>query len=191
MSAATFHVSEAGSLYIYITADTFPRQFIRYDLLVAGWTHFCCQNCLLHPKSFVRFWSMLIWWHRKVATDLSAAHSWCKSPAAPHTKGGVMDWDLVTMEVIWGQWTHCNVQESNFTQCVKKISPTPLHQQQQRELLIQVRVDPWFYVIYIKFWPSHPNTAASFFQSFIVPFWALVKSKLLADSGIYCGLLLL
>jgi len=42
--------------------------------------------------------------------------------------------------------------------CAKIKSHTPL-QHQQPEPLIQGRIDPCFYVIYIKFWLNHLNVA--------------------------------
>lgn len=41
------------------------------------------------------------------------------------------------------------------SKCDKKKSPTPLHQQQQIELLIQRRMGPYFHVAYTKFWLYH------------------------------------
>ncbi len=42
----------------------------------------------------------------------------------------------------------------------KKISPTPLHHLHESEPLRQGRMDPWFHVLYAKFWPYHLNVAA-------------------------------
>ncbi len=38
----------------------------------------------------------------------------CESPVPPHPKGALLDWDLVTVEVIWVKWTHCHVQETSL-----------------------------------------------------------------------------
>lgn len=43
-----------------------------------------------------------------------AAHSWRKSPVSPHPKGAVLHWDLVTVEAIQIQQTHCYVQVTGF-----------------------------------------------------------------------------
>ncbi len=40
--------------------------------------------------------------------------SWCESLVPPHPKGALLDWDLVTVEVIWVKWTHCHVQETSL-----------------------------------------------------------------------------
>ncbi len=48
------------------------------------------------------------------SADLSAAHPWCESPVPPHTKGALLDWDLVTVEAIWVKWTHYHVQETSL-----------------------------------------------------------------------------
>lgn len=49
----------------------------------------------------------------------------------------------------------------DFTNCVKKISSTLLHQQQQSELWLGYgRIDPCFHVTYRKFRPYYPNIAA-------------------------------
>ncbi len=48
------------------------------------------------------------------AADLSSAHPWCESLVPPHPKGALLDWDLVTVEVIWVKWTHCHVQETSL-----------------------------------------------------------------------------
>ncbi len=45
-------------------------------------------------------------------------------------------------------------------ECVNKISPTPLHHHHQPEPLRQGRMDPWFRVLYAKFWPYHLNVAS-------------------------------
>ncbi len=43
--------------------------------------------------------------------------------------------------------------------CAKKISPTPLHHHQPEQLR-QGRMDPYFHVLYAKFWSYHLNVAA-------------------------------
>jgi len=50
----------------------------------------------------------------EIAADLSAAHPWCESLVPPHPKDALLDWDLVTVEVIWVKWTHCHVQETSL-----------------------------------------------------------------------------
>ncbi len=105
-------------LYIY----TLTCHFIRYTLLVSGWTAFAFRTALiLRGIDSARSWkhyseilSILIWSHHAVAADLSAAHPWCESPVPPHPKGALLDWDLVTVEPIWVKWTHCHVQETSL-----------------------------------------------------------------------------
>ncbi len=103
---------------------TLTGHFIRYILLVPGWTPFFLQNCL--NSSWHRFNKVLEtflrdfgpYWHDSitVSADLikSAAHPWCESPVPPHPKGALLDWDLVTVEDIWVKWTHCHVQETSL-----------------------------------------------------------------------------
>ncbi len=109
--------SPKKSICIY----TVTGHFIRYTLLVPGWTPFCLQNCL--NSSWYRFNKVLETFLRDfgpychdsitaVAADLSTAHPWCESPSYTTSKGALLDWDLVTVEAIWVKWTHCHVQET-------------------------------------------------------------------------------
>lgn len=66
-------------------------------------------ECLGVPQ---RFWSILIWQHHGVATDLSAAYPWCRSLISPPPTSALWDWDLLTVGVIWAKWTNCHVQET-------------------------------------------------------------------------------
>lgn len=47
---------------------------------------------------------------------------------------------------------HQSDQQQCSSRRRKKISPTPSHQQQQHEPLTQGRMDPYFHVVYAKFW---------------------------------------
>ncbi len=109
-------------IYIYIYIYTVTGHFIRYTFLVPCWTPFALRTTLiLHSIDSTRCWKhyseilvILIWYHHTVAADLSAAPPWCESPVPPHPKGALLDWDLVTVEVIWVKWTHCHVQETSL-----------------------------------------------------------------------------
>lgn len=57
---------------------------------------------------------ILTWHHHTAAADLSAARPWCESPLPLHPKVPLLDWDLLTVEVIWLQWTQCYVQETSL-----------------------------------------------------------------------------
>ncbi len=46
--------------------------------------------------------------------DMIASRSRWESPVPPHPKGALLDWDLVTVEVIWVKWTHRHVQETSL-----------------------------------------------------------------------------
>jgi len=50
----------------------------------------------------------------KKTQNVVAAHLWWKSPFPPHPKGALLDWELVAVEAIWVQWTHCHVQETSL-----------------------------------------------------------------------------
>ncbi len=96
--------------------STITGHFIRYTLLVPGWTHFCLQNCLnslwhifnkvleTFLRDFGPYWDDSI----MQLLHLSAARP-CESPVPPHPKV-LLDWDLVTVEAIWVKWTHFHVQ---------------------------------------------------------------------------------
>lgn len=60
-----------------------------------------------------RIWSRLTRWHHAVATDLSAAQLWCKSPIPQQAKGSLLVWNLVS-EATGLQWTHCHVSRNQF-----------------------------------------------------------------------------
>lgn len=50
--------------------------------------------------------------------------------------------------------------------------PTPLHQQQQSDLLLQGRMDPYFHVVYAEFWLYNLNVTKTHYYSKIVHFWS-------------------
>ncbi len=102
---------------------TLTGNFIRYTLLVPGWTPLCLQNCLnssWHRSNKVLetfFRDFGLYWHDSITQLLQiflAAHPWCESPVPPHPKAALLDWDLVTVEAIWVKWTHCHVQETSL-----------------------------------------------------------------------------
>lgn len=86
----------------------FVRHFIRYTLLVPGWTHFCFQSCFI--SSWHRFKKVLEtvlvgfgpYWHASITQLLQIfqLHLWCESPVPLHHKGALLDWDLVIMKPI-------------------------------------------------------------------------------------------
>lgn len=72
-------------------------------------THFIRYTCLsrtvLNPswyrfnkvlKTFLR----LTWQHLTVATDLLAAHPWCKFPVQPHSKCTVLNWVCLCVSTV-------------------------------------------------------------------------------------------
>lgn len=65
------------------------------------------------------------------------------------------------------------------TKCPKlaqKISPTSLEHHHQPEPLTQRRTTPCFHVVYVRFWPQHPNLNKQFSVFYPVQFWwACVK----------------
>ncbi len=74
---------------------------------------------------------------------------------------------IILLEVAIIRWVHCSHKGMDMfkicsnPKCANKISPTPLHHHQhQPELLRQGRMDPYFHVLYTKFWPYHLNVAA-------------------------------
>ncbi len=98
-----------------------------------------------------------------------------------HLKGddlSFVTWCIILLEVAIRRWVHCShkgmdmvsnnywgrMWSLNEAQLVlwgpkytKKISPTPLHHHHQPEPLRHGRMDPWFHVLYAKFWPYHLN----------------------------------
>lgn len=43
------------------------------------------------------------------SSSLSAAHPSGEPHVPPHSKGALWNWDLLTVENIWAQWTRCHV----------------------------------------------------------------------------------
>ena len=99
--------------------------FIRCTLLVPGWTPFCFQNYLNSP--WHRFNKMLETFFWDVHIDMIVSSICCRYVGCtsmmwifllPHSKYALLDWDLLTVEGIRVQWTHCHVQEiSSFERC--------------------------------------------------------------------------
>ncbi len=110
-------------IHIYIYIYTLTGHFIRYTLLVPGWTPFCLQNCL--NSSWHRFNKVLEtflrdfgpYWPDSITQLLQICrlhiHD-ANSLVTPHPKDVLLDWDLVTVEAIWVKWTHCHVQETSL-----------------------------------------------------------------------------
>ena len=102
--------------YTQMWIHTLTGHFIWCTLLIPDWNLFSLQNRLNSSfrgtdstlETFLRD-SGPYWHNGMVAGDLSVAHPWCVSAAPPHPKGALLDWDLLTVEVIGVQWTHCNV----------------------------------------------------------------------------------
>ncbi len=64
-------------IYIYIHTHKLTGHFIRYTLLVTGWTPFCLQNCL--NSSWHRFNNVLESFLRDFGhIDMIASHSCCR-----------------------------------------------------------------------------------------------------------------
>lgn len=81
---------------------------------------FCLQCCINTQFEFNRCWkhqrSSEIMVHIDTiaaADDLLGAHQWCKSLIPPHLKCALLAWNVVTMKVIWVQWTHYHVQKQS------------------------------------------------------------------------------
>ncbi len=65
------------NVFIYIYIYTLTSHFIRYTLLVLGWTPFCLQNCL--KSSWHRFNKLLETFLRYlVHIDMIASRSYCR-----------------------------------------------------------------------------------------------------------------
>ncbi len=94
--------------------------FIRYTSLEPGWTHFCLQNCL--NSSWHRFNKVLEtflrdfgpYLHDSITQLLQICRLHIHDANPPHPKDALLDWDLVTVKVIWVKWTHCYVQETSL-----------------------------------------------------------------------------
>lgn len=81
---------------------------------------FCLQCCINTQFEFNRCWK-----HQRssefmvhidtiaAADDLLGAHQWCKSLIPPHLKCALLAWNVVTMKVIWVQWTHYHVEKQS------------------------------------------------------------------------------
>ncbi len=95
-------------MYVCVCVCILNGHFIRYTLLVPGWTPFCLQNCLKELETFLR--DFVPYCCRFVGC---ISMMWI-SCSPPHTKGALLDWDLVTVEAIWVKWTHCNVKETSL-----------------------------------------------------------------------------
>ncbi len=98
-----------GYIYIYIyiyTVYTPTGHFIRYTLLVPGWTPFVFRTALIlrgidSTKCWKHFSEILV--HIDMNASRSCCRfvvctSWCESPVTPHPKGALLDRDLVTVE---------------------------------------------------------------------------------------------
>ena len=93
-----------------ITKTTSPSKL----LLILSRASLCSQSLsyLWSGLNFpLRFCSMLIWMHRIISADSSAAH-WCyQALVLPHSKGFLLDQDLVTGEATE---VHCHVHETSL-----------------------------------------------------------------------------
>ncbi len=109
--------------YIYIFQKNYTYDhFIRYTLLVPGWTPFCLQNCL--NSSWRRFNKVLEtclrdfgpYWHDSITQLLQICRLNIQDVNLRSTtsQSCSIDWDLVTVEAIWVKWTHCYVQETSL-----------------------------------------------------------------------------
>ncbi len=111
--------------FIY-TVYTLTGHFIRYTLLVVGWTPFSFRTALiLRGIDSTRCWKQSS--EILVHIDMIASRSCCRFvacttnifmereyPVPPHPKGALLDWDLVTVETIWVKWTHCQRNQSEM-----------------------------------------------------------------------------
>ncbi len=107
------------NIYIYIY--TLTGHFIRYTLLVPGWTPFSLQNCL---NSLWHWFNMVLetflrdfcpYWHDSITQLLQICWLHIHDANLPfHHKCALLDCDLVTVEAIWVNWTHCHVQETSL-----------------------------------------------------------------------------
>lgn len=103
---------------------------------------FCLQCCINTQFEFNRCWkhqrSSEIMVHIDTiaaAADLLGAHQWCKSLIPPHLKCALLAWNLVTVKVIWVQWSHYHVQklsEMIWASCV---------------ILMEAAIRQWFNVV--------------------------------------------
>ncbi len=112
--------------HIYIYIYTLTGHFIRYTLLVPGWTPFCLQNCL--NSSWHRFNKMLEtflrdfgpYWHDSIMQLLYICWLHIHDANLPfHHIPKVLYWIEIwwlwrTVEAIWVKWTHCHVQETSL-----------------------------------------------------------------------------
>ncbi len=130
-------------IYIYIYTHTHTHtltgHFIRYTLLVLGWTPFFLQNCLnslWHRfnkvlETFLRDFGP--YWHDNI-TQLQGRMDPCV-------------------------FIRCSMDTKGLKVYQENI-PHTLHHHQQPEPLRRYRMDPCFHVLYAKFWPYHLNVAA-------------------------------
>ncbi len=206
------HINKCN-YYINTHTHTLTGHFIRYTLLVPGWTPFCLQNCL--NSSWHRFNKLLEtflrdfgpYWHDSITQLLQICRLHIhESLVPPHPKGALLDWDLVTVEAIWVKWTHCHVQETSlrwFELCdIVHYPARSSHQKMNRWdkagwihafMFFTPDSDPTIY----RSRNRDSSDQATFFQSSVVQFWwvivnCILRFLFLADrSGTRCGLLLL
>ncbi len=94
--------------------------FIRYTLLVLGWT-FCLQNCLNSSwhrfnkvsETFLR--DFVPYWHDSIMQLRLICRLHIHDANLPcHHIPKVLYWDLVIVEAIWVKRTNCHVQETSL-----------------------------------------------------------------------------
>ncbi len=101
---------------------TLTGHFIRYTLLVPGWTPFCLQNCLnslwhRFNKVLETFlWDFGPYWHDSIMQLLQICRLHIHDVNLPfHHIPKVLYWiEIWWLEAIWGKWTHCHVQETSL-----------------------------------------------------------------------------
>ncbi len=107
---------------ILVTVYTLTGHFIRYTLLVPGWTPFCLQNGLNSSwhrfnkllETFLRYFGP--YWHDSITQLLQVCRLHIHDVNLPfHHIPKLLYWiEIWWLEAIWVKWTHCHVQETSL-----------------------------------------------------------------------------
>ena len=97
------------------------RPLSQVQLLVKGWSPFCLQNGLNSSwhtfnkvlETFLRDFAP--YWHDSITQLLQMCRLHIYDGNLPfYPKAALLDWDLVTVEAVGVQGTHCDVQEASL-----------------------------------------------------------------------------
>ncbi len=116
------HIYNHIVIYIKFLQYTLTEHFIRYTLLVQGWTLVCLQNCLNSSwhifnkvlETFLRDFGP--YWHDSKTQFLQICRLHIHDVNLPfHHIPKMLYWiDIWWLEAIWVKWTNCHVQETSL-----------------------------------------------------------------------------